>query len=509
MIERSPLSVVHENLLKIGAIPLQEYLAVDTPPLQPTWDVSSGLNKYATPQDITKVAPQISSYEPQSSSEQQPGDAGGLSLSDPSACVTPELKPVQEYKPVKRIEECCLEWRAGLVVPSWFCYGSFGCALQVKLTPECQRSYSVEPTYKTYEEAKMACAMLAIDQGVLDFIKHGNGQLQPAPRTLRNQDDPSTSRIRRRFASLDEFAKSLPTYPTEPMSLRRDPRGHNFVINWLGKKMSRAHGRLRADLTPVSESNADGTLFGQALTYIVEPVLEREVDVRNAVCLVAAIQGVEAHIASVAKEVACKVTSEMRRLAGRVLALLDAELEKWPHSKTDFTCPPDLDACGCIFTVTLDTTSELSWSFTVPREYKSGADAKVAAVCLAYEQGVIELVRFRGKKPPPGYKVVLPCDAGSSQYVASKTYFKRRRAELEGTNADAGGKKARFPSRAVDGPLHRRPYPLVPGTRHDGQFTGTSTTPPYHVPYAVPGAVATTPYPPSPAAPHLAPYQAW
>lgn len=46
--------------------------------------------------------------------------------------------------------------------------------------------------------------------------------------------------------------------------------------------------------------------------------------------------------------------------------------------------------------------------WTVPADFRSRNDAKVAVIQLAFEQGAIEFLRFRGEPPPEGYKVDLP-----------------------------------------------------------------------------------------------------
>ena len=40
--------------------------------------------------------------------------------------------------------------------------------------------WSADPSYPTPAEAKKACSKTAIEQGVLDFIRYGDGQIRPA-----------------------------------------------------------------------------------------------------------------------------------------------------------------------------------------------------------------------------------------------------------------------------------------------------------------------------------------
>lgn len=55
----------------------------------------------------------------------------------------------------------------------------YGSALIVELSQHSQRFYSVLANYLSQSEAKQLCSEQAIKQGVLDFIKFGNGQTSP------------------------------------------------------------------------------------------------------------------------------------------------------------------------------------------------------------------------------------------------------------------------------------------------------------------------------------------
>jgi len=111
-------------------------------------------------------------------------------------------------KAILEIENSCTEWRAGSVIPQWIYLVeqrlpngmssslassalcsltlplsdlAFGCALKITLSPHIQRTYSilVSVDYPKKSLAKAACAKLAIEDGVIDFIKHGDGLEQP------------------------------------------------------------------------------------------------------------------------------------------------------------------------------------------------------------------------------------------------------------------------------------------------------------------------------------------
>lgn len=59
-------------------------------------------------------------------------------------------------------------------------FEEFGCALRIRLSPHSSRLYSVDTAYDDAEDAKAACAREAIEEGILEFIRHGNGQTRPA-----------------------------------------------------------------------------------------------------------------------------------------------------------------------------------------------------------------------------------------------------------------------------------------------------------------------------------------
>jgi hypothetical protein len=80
-----------------------------------------------------------------------------------------------------------------------------------------------------------------------------------------------------------------------------------------------------------------------------------------------------------------------------------------------------------------------SWS--LPTDFRNRNDAKVAVVHIAFEQGAIELLRFKGVSPPGGYnKVELPPPRESQ---------KAKRKAADGTkNEGEPHKKMKLPSQA-------------------------------------------------------------
>ena len=137
---------------------------------------------------------------------------------------------------VKQIEDCCLEWHGGSVVPHWVALlepkvgrseyrhdhtpvktngiVAQGCALRIALSPHLVKVYASDTIYDTYNEAKTACSEAALREGVLDFIQHGNGQSRPASPQPFMSHTPShfngISASKQPPLTLQAFYESLP-----------------------------------------------------------------------------------------------------------------------------------------------------------------------------------------------------------------------------------------------------------------------------------------------------------
>ncbi|TFK54539.1 hypothetical protein OE88DRAFT_1655249 [Heliocybe sulcata] len=360
---RSPFDVVHMNLLKIGAIPLEEFLASDNSGLQPIWDASSGVNKYLVSQGESNVT-----VPP----DPGPSERGAERGQNPSHKRRAELSPDSGGGPIGQIADCCRDWRGGLVEPIWLRLDDptqpkkYGYALQMKLSPECRRSYSVDTDYETAEAAQWSCATLAIDQGVLEFIKYGNGQTQPAPRPSTS-DMPRVEEDRKTYSSLQEFFDSFsPNSITLPGGAK--DLSHFNPSVWFHTVIPAAHARFQSRFIPIRRPGPHLSVLcgcvlrltrpgAQPLTYIVEGRFKKSV-VKAAVCLEAISQGLAEHLLSVTKEVDNKVTPEMRGLASQqILPALNIQLRKVPGAKMNFAYVLDLDGkthlLHCILNVDL------------------------------------------------------------------------------------------------------------------------------------------------------------
>jgi hypothetical protein len=118
----------------------------------------------------------------------------------------------------------------------------YGCALQIKLSLHLFRAFSVDVEYATFEEAKAACAADAIAEGILDFIKFGNGQTAPAERRLfASPEDEAPSTVPPPIAlTLQGFFEALPR--PLPEAVDNKTVGEINAPGWLNMLIQSARG---------------------------------------------------------------------------------------------------------------------------------------------------------------------------------------------------------------------------------------------------------------------------
>jgi hypothetical protein len=116
----------------------------------------------------------------------------------------------------------------------------YGCALQIKLSLHLFRVCSVDVAYPTFEAAKATCAADAIAEGILDFIKFGNGQTAPAERRLFQQDDDAVSAPSPIALTLQGFFEALPRPLPEPIDDK--PVAQINAPGWLNGLLQSARG---------------------------------------------------------------------------------------------------------------------------------------------------------------------------------------------------------------------------------------------------------------------------
>jgi hypothetical protein len=134
-----------------------------------------------------------------------------------------------------------------------------GAALRISLNAHVFRAYSVDPIFNYQRLAKLACARSAVREGVLDFIKFGNGQTQPTKAAENDLEDPveilreSTPSPPPKGLSLQEFFETLPR--PFPETIGEASVNEFNAPAWLNLTLQSARGgRLISSYTPVVDS---------------------------------------------------------------------------------------------------------------------------------------------------------------------------------------------------------------------------------------------------------------
>lgn len=91
--------------------------------------------------------------------------------------------------------------------------------MRIQLSPHSVKVVSTPIQYGEYADAKIACALEAIKQGVLEFIMHGNGQTRPADANplLEPDEEQNAPASLSAAVSLQGFFDSLPRPFPEPI----------------------------------------------------------------------------------------------------------------------------------------------------------------------------------------------------------------------------------------------------------------------------------------------------
>jgi hypothetical protein len=260
----------------------------------------------------------------------------------------------------------------------------YGCALQIKLSLHLFRVFSVDVGHPSFEAAKAACAADAIAEGILDFIKFGNGQTVPAERRLfQPQEDDAVSSAPPIALTLQGFFEALPRPLPEPVddktvaeinapgwlnTLVQSARGGKFEHKFIWTTDTKLGSMFFVPLLCLGvirslmySSSALGSAHGAVLrlarpaevrTYMVEPQFPKRADAKNAVCLVALAAGVGAYIRSIITALETKISLETKTLAlESILPLLTTEYAKfWPNKSPEmFEFTKDRDGMRDLF----------------------------------------------------------------------------------------------------------------------------------------------------------------
>ncbi|EGN97416.1 hypothetical protein SERLA73DRAFT_75102 [Serpula lacrymans var. lacrymans S7.3] len=374
--------------------------------------------------------------------------------------------PSEDDESLKEIETCCLDWRAGRVTPHWVALLEHklghkqGCALRIELSPHSHRVYASDTIYNTFIEAKVACAKAAIDEGVLDFIKHGNGQARPAsPRPFARPDHNDLGEISpalRPPLTLQNFYDTLPR--PFPESAGDKSAADINAPSWLNSMIQLARGSrlsMKFVFTSSGTIGLHGCLLrierpGDSKSYLVDPRFPKRADAKAAVCLQAMSQGVGDYIRSISAAVEGKVTPTMRTWVNdHVVPVLASEYSKIkPGAHPQYDFEKDKDAYGCTMTVELSSISkpQETKKYSVPPDYRTKADAKIGVTCLAAEQGLIEYLRFRGEAPPLGYESPFSLQKHELDVLQRADEKRKEPGEVDETEGNRKAKKFLRPS---------------------------------------------------------------
>ncbi|KAJ3848400.1 hypothetical protein EV368DRAFT_86662 [Lentinula lateritia] len=331
--------------------------------------------------------------------------------------------------PVQMIEDCFARWRRGLKPPQWFTYDN-GAALNVQLaSPRMRRVYSTPENTKS--NAQVVCAQIAIDCGVLDFIKFGGGQVRPS-----SPNPPTSDRgIAMVWSNVQEFINTLPRpfpeseFEDHPQKLedgilqwfnkfRQDAnktRAHPLEFQFHFLQVKHAYGCVLRIEPPPSDSDPK-----QAQTYLVEPRFSKKAKSRVGVCIQAMSEGVGSFLRAYAPDtkttlpgVNSLVTLEMQRVVNDTMwPALEAACRELGPGAAITTQYPKSGGIGCIIEivvppipsrtsgVVLNTSSSVSYTYSVPPVYSSRNDARSSLVCEAGER-MLQFIKSRGAPSSP------------------------------------------------------------------------------------------------------------
>ncbi|EEB93155.1 hypothetical protein MPER_08233, partial [Moniliophthora perniciosa FA553] len=224
------------------------------------------------------------------------------------------------------------------------------------------RVYSTPASWDDEKQARMECASVAMQDGIIDYIR---SSLDGDP-----EDPPPSS-----WSNLQHFYESLPQ--SFPENFGGSTAEQNQAVKWLDDVVRQA-GDVKHTFFIIH--NKKEQLFGFVLrlehasetkTYLVEPRFKKEKEAKAAVCLQAISQGVGDHLRA------------LKSSAGDLLC-------KQNSISTEIKFSNDKGAFGATLKVKLveDSAHRPKRKYTVPKEYRTKDDAEDAlgnAIALAKE----------------------------------------------------------------------------------------------------------------------------
>ncbi|KAF5384176.1 hypothetical protein D9615_003163 [Tricholomella constricta] len=395
--------------------------------------------KLATPQDIQPVEGGVEDGEIDDSVSRQATPTRQDEVATrPESTSAEELEPVKDPR-VLEIENACKQHWPENLPPDWvfFCTENeeinsrrWGAALRVHLA--VPRVYASDMIYHTAHEAQATCAQLAIDQKVFHLIKDTASNIAiPQTVAVKQKPPPKPTGAVSLQAWFDALPRPLPKFfDTKTVS-------GIGAISLLNEWVTKARG-ARLKLQYFWPTEPTQGLFGCVLrvdrpkecrAYLVDPIFVKRGDAKTAVCLLAMINGVGEYIRTAGIEVENKITPRLRALAhSQIFPMLG---QKGAGDSYIWTFQIDRDAFGCTLTVGLGSEEH---RYVAEPEYRTKADAKVAAALVAAELGLPELLRFRGEPLPPGYRTFWETAQGQQNgtTIHAKSQKPQKRKKIEG-----------------------------------------------------------------------------
>ncbi|KAE9399679.1 hypothetical protein BT96DRAFT_939228 [Gymnopus androsaceus JB14] len=340
-----------------------------------------------------------------------------------------------------------------------------GVALRVQLAPNTYRVYSTgsDPTSGA-DQNQLKCAQIAIDAGVLDFIK-ATGAIDHRSLNMGGQT---------MWPSVQDFIKkTIPRPFPEPEFLECETKAEAEIKSWFNRILQNANKSRTVPLTLkhsfhyLQQKQCHGCVLRiedplkdpkEAKSYLVEPGFSKKNTAKLAVCLRAMSEGVgsflRGYVPAITKAATISLpvkapenpsenqgaSLEMKRYANetfypQLLAACQAigpqvvPLFFYQNNKTNkkigctlkLMIPPPSET-PLAPTVHLDKNNTVSRKYNVPMQYSSEDEARIAVLRLAEKMGALQFVKDRGA--PPMGKTIPPKPNKATQSQATHSLLR-------------------------------------------------------------------------------------
>ncbi|KAF9041901.1 hypothetical protein BDZ89DRAFT_1059928 [Hymenopellis radicata] len=294
---------------------------------------------------------------------------------------------------VQEVETICANSNLHM---KWYTFNSnkepsqkLGAALRVSWSPSAFKDYSCFPNFDTVEQAKTECAQNALMGGLRD--------LEKAPKNYKHTEHQTNA------ITLQAYFDSLPRPFPEP-ECEKPLASDVEITGWMNTLIQGAKGTfVRASFLPFIENGLPGCVLvvfrqgGESRTYIAEGRFSKRVDAKCAVIFLAMSSGVGQWIRDLKKAAAELVTPDMRKRGQSIAQTLDAGCKQLSGRIPSLNIVQDQDAFSATLSVHL--SSEDVRTYTVPSEYRSKGDAKMAVYCEVAKDDTLDIIARRtGKK---------------------------------------------------------------------------------------------------------------